>query len=113
MTHAIQTASPGHYRVKNVVKSELTKIMTLPSTAITLGVTVMAGLLVTGLVTNNALNHGYNGFDPTQEALTGLIVAASPVACSGRCSSQGNTRAGPSARRLPPLLDDPSCWPPR
>src|SRR6202034_4944770 len=45
------------------------------STAITLGLTVVAGLLVTGLVTNAALHHGYNGFDPTQEALTGLIVA--------------------------------------
>ncbi len=61
-----------------MVKSEIAKILTLPSTAITLGLTVVAGLLVTGLVTNAALHHGpgfYIGFDPTQEALTGLIVA--------------------------------------
>jgi ABC-2 type transport system permease protein len=75
MTQAVQTAPPGHYRVTHVVRSEVVKILTLPSTAITLGVTVVAGLLVTGLVTNAALHHGYNGFDPTQEALTGLIVA--------------------------------------
>ena len=78
MTHAIQTAPLGHYRLKNVVKSEVVKIVTLRSTAITLGLTVVAGLLVTGLVTNAALHHGpgfYSGFDPTQEALTGLIVA--------------------------------------
>jgi ABC-2 type transport system permease protein len=79
MTYTIPSVPPGHYRVKHVVKSEVVKIMTLRSTALTLGVTVVAGLLVTGLVTNAALNHGpgfYNGFDPTQEALTGLIVAA-------------------------------------
>jgi ABC-type transport system involved in multi-copper enzyme maturation permease subunit len=78
MTQAIQTAPRGHYRVKHVVKSEVLKIVTLPSTAITLGLTVVAGLLVTGLVSNSALHHGadwYNGFDPTQNVLTGLIVA--------------------------------------
>ena len=77
----VQAARPSsltRYRVKHVVKSEIVKIATLPSTAITLGLTVVFGLLVTGLVTNAALNHGpdyYNGFDPTQTALTGLIVA--------------------------------------
>jgi ABC-type transport system involved in multi-copper enzyme maturation permease subunit len=78
MTQAIQTAPLGHYRVRDVVKSEVAKIMTLPSTAITLGLTVVAALLVTGLVTNAALHHDpqwYNGFDPTQASLTGLIVA--------------------------------------
>ncbi len=55
MTAAIQTAPPGHYRVKQVAKSEVVKILTLRSTAITLGLTVVAGLLVTGLVTNAAL----------------------------------------------------------
>ncbi len=79
MTQAIQVAPLGHYRTKHVVRSEIVKILTLPSTAITLGLTVVAGLLVTGLVANAALHHGvlyYNGFDPTQTALTGLIVAA-------------------------------------
>jgi ABC-type transport system involved in multi-copper enzyme maturation permease subunit len=78
MSQAIQTAPLGHYRVTQVVKSEVAKIVTLRSTALTLAVTVVAGLLVTGLVTNAALHHGtgyYNGFDPTQTALIGLIVA--------------------------------------
>lgn len=78
MTQAVQAAPRGHYGVKHVVKSEVVKILTLPSTAITLGLTVVAGLLVTGLVSNAALHHGpgfYYGFDPTQRALTGLIVA--------------------------------------
>jgi ABC-2 type transport system permease protein len=75
----IQAVPPGHYRLKNVARSEFVKIMTLPSTAITLGVTVVVGLLVTGLVSHAATNHGpgfsYIGFDSTQLALTGLIVA--------------------------------------
>lgn len=78
MTQAIQTAPLGRYRVKHVINSELVKIATLPSTAITLGLTVVVGLLVTGLVTNASLHHFngyYNGFDPTQQSLTGLIVA--------------------------------------
>ncbi len=79
MTQAIQTAPLGRYRVKHVLSSELMKLVTLRSTAVTLGLTVVAGLLVTGLVTNSALHHTpdwYIGFDPTQQALTGLIVAA-------------------------------------
>ena len=79
MTQAIQTAPLGHYRVKHVVKSEVVKVLTLPSTALTLGLTVVFGLLVTGLVSNAALNHGeafYQGFDATQRSLIGLIVAA-------------------------------------
>ncbi|MDA8046968.1 MAG: ABC transporter permease subunit [Actinomycetota bacterium] len=78
MTQAIQTAPLGHYRMKNVVRSEVVKILTLRSTAVTLGITVAAALLVTGLVSNAALGHPaawYVGFDPTQTSLTGLIVA--------------------------------------
>ncbi len=69
------TVAPGHYRLKHVVKSEVVKMLTLPSTAITFGLTVVVGLLVTGLVTNHAASHGGFGFDPTQQSLTGLIVA--------------------------------------
>jgi ABC-2 type transport system permease protein len=68
----------GHYRAKHVVKSEVLKIATLRSNAIILGVTVVAGLLVTGLVANANLHHSpgfYVGFDPTQNSLIGLIVA--------------------------------------
>ncbi|HLH45937.1 MAG TPA: ABC transporter permease subunit [Acidimicrobiales bacterium] len=79
MAQAIRVTTPGHYRLKHVVRSETVKILTLRSTAITLGLTVVATLLVTGLVTNAALHQPpgyYRGFDPTAEALIGLIVAA-------------------------------------
>jgi ABC-2 type transport system permease protein len=78
VSEVASTSPTGHYRVAHVVKSEVVKIVTLPSTAITLGLTIVGGLLVTGLVTNADLHHSsgfYNGFDPTQNALTGLIVA--------------------------------------
>jgi ABC-2 type transport system permease protein len=78
MAQAIQTIPLGHYRLKNVVRSEVVKILTLRSTAITLGITVVAVLLVTGLVSNAALGHFpgfYVGFDPTQTSLTGMVVA--------------------------------------
>jgi hypothetical protein len=88
MTLAMQTTPPGHYRVKQVIRSEVVKILTLPSTAIILGVTVVAGLLVTGLVTNAALHRpagAYNGFDPTQLSLTGLVVAGLTGGVFGAC----------------------------
>jgi ABC-type transport system involved in multi-copper enzyme maturation permease subunit len=78
MAQAVETTPLGRYRFSHVIKSEVLKIFTLPSTAITVGLTVVAGLLVTGLVAHSSLHHAapwYNGFDPTQEALTGLIVA--------------------------------------
>ena len=78
MALAIQTAPLGRYRLKNVVRSEVVKILTLRSTAITVSITVVAALLVTGLVSNAALGHFagfYVGFDPTQTSLTGMIVA--------------------------------------
>jgi ABC-2 type transport system permease protein len=78
MTQVLQRGPAGHYRVRHVVRSEVVKMVTLRSAALTLGVTVVAGLLVTGLVTNSSLHHFrgfYVGFDPTQQSLTGLIVA--------------------------------------
>jgi ABC-2 type transport system permease protein len=80
MTDTLQAIPAGHYRVRHVARSELAKIVTLRSTAIILGLTFVAALLVTGLVTHGALHHGYGfGFDPTQESLTGMI----PVALAG------------------------------
>ena len=75
MSQVLELAPAGHYRVKDVVKSEVAKILTLPSTYIMLGVTVVAGLLVTGLVTHDAVYHADPGFDATQSALTGMVVA--------------------------------------
>jgi ABC-2 type transport system permease protein len=70
----------GHLRAKHIARSEFAKIVSLRSTAITLGLTVVACLLVTGLVTHGALHHQPSyyrfGFDATQDSLTGMITVA-------------------------------------
>ena len=101
-----------------MVKSEVFKILTLRSTAITLGLTVVAGLLVTGLVANAALHHNfpayYFGFDPTQNSLTGLIVAGLTGGVFGALLITGEYSSGTIRTTLsPPPPDGPSCWPPR
>jgi ABC-2 type transport system permease protein len=96
MVQFIQTMPLGHYRLKHVVRSEVVKILTLPSTAITLGLTVVAALLVTGLVTHTAMYHGGFGFgwDPTQEALTGMIPAGLTLGVFGALLITGEYSSG-------------------
>lgn len=72
-----QVLSAGRYRVTNVARSEIAKVLTLRSTAIIFGLTVVASLVVTGLVTHAALHHVPPfGYDPTQSSLTGMITVA-------------------------------------
>ncbi len=112
MTYAIQDVYPGHYRLKNVVKSETLKILTLRSNAIIVGVTVIAALLVTGLVANADSHHGpayYFGFDPTQNSLIGLIVAGLTGGVFGALLitseySSGTVRATMAATPRRPML---------
>jgi ABC-2 type transport system permease protein len=100
----------GHYRLRHAVKSEIIKVLTLPSTAITLGLTVVLGLLVTGLVTGNAPPvYGGIGFDSTQQALTGMIVAGLTGGVFGALLitaeySSGTIRATLSATPRRPVL---------
>ena len=77
-----------------------------------LGLTSVACLLVTGLVAHSALHHGagyYVGFDPTQESLTGMVVAAltggvfGALLITGEYSS-GTIRSTLSAAPRRPLL---------
>ncbi|HTW10029.1 MAG TPA: ABC transporter permease subunit [Acidimicrobiales bacterium] len=112
MAYAIQNAPGGHYRTKHVVKSEVLKMLTVRSTAITVGLTVVAGLLVTGLVANASLHPAsgsYLGFDPTQTSLIGLIVAGltggvfGALLITGEYSS-GTIRATIAATPKRPLL---------
>ena len=112
MSEALPAVRPGRYRVVDVAKSEIVKILTLRSTALTLGVTFVVGLLVTGLVTNASLNHGpgyYIGFDPTQESMTGMIFAALTAGVFGALLitgeySSGTIRATLAATPRRPLL---------
>jgi hypothetical protein len=44
---AIQPAPPGHYRARNVAKSEIVKLLTLRSTTVMLALAIVGSLLVT------------------------------------------------------------------
>ncbi len=111
-TETLLNTPPGHYRVKHVARSEIAKILTLRSTAITLGLTFVACLLVTGLVSHNALQRAsayYVGFDATQASLTGMITVAltggvfGALLITGEYSS-GTIRATLAAVPKRPLL---------
>jgi len=79
-TEGFPSVPAGHYRMSHVAKAEVSKILSLRSTAITLALTSVACLLVTGLVTNGALHqppeYYHFGFDPTQDSLSGMITVA-------------------------------------
>lgn len=78
MTAALHPAArQGRYRTRHVARFELAKILTLRSTAVTLGLSLVACLVVTGLVAHAQLHQQYGpGFDPTSTALSGMIPAA-------------------------------------
>lgn len=112
MSEILRTLPPGRYGLRHLAKSEIAKVVTLRSTAIAAALTAVGVLLVTGLVTNAALHHPpdyYLGFDPTDESLNGMIVAAltggvfGALLITGEYSS-GTIRATLAAAPRRPLL---------
>jgi ABC-2 type transport system permease protein len=102
----------GRYGLRNVVRSELTKIASLRSTIWTLLVTAVGTLAVTILATNSVSHHNhawYQGFDPTNQALTGLALGTLAIgvfgvlAVSGEYGT-GTIRSSLSAAPRRPLL---------
>jgi ABC-type transport system involved in multi-copper enzyme maturation permease subunit len=97
MTQTVRTTPDGHYRIRHVAKSEALKILTLRSSAIILGITVVAVLAGTALEAHADVHHvpsWYAGFDPTQESLTGLIVAALTGGVFGALAITGEYSSG-------------------
>jgi ABC-2 type transport system permease protein len=110
--HTVPAEPQGHYRATHVARAEVAKIVTLRSTAITLGLTVVAALAVTTLVTHSQVGHNppyYNGFDPTANALSGMLVVALTGGVFGALLitneySSGTMRSTLSATPRRPLL---------
>jgi len=74
-------ARPGPWRagLRQTLRAEWTKLVSLRSTQWTLLVTVVGALLVTFLSTHGALHHSrgwYRGFDPTNQSLAGLAIGS-------------------------------------
>ncbi len=96
-TEVLLDAPRSHYRPRDIARSELAKIVTLRSTAITVGLTFVACLLVTGLVTHAALHQRpafYQGFDATQESLIGMITVALAAGVFGALLITGEYSSG-------------------
>jgi ABC-2 type transport system permease protein len=86
LTSVAATAGPAsagtrHWRagLRQAMRGEWTKLVSLRSTRWTLLVTALGTLLVTFLSTRSALHHPrgwYQGFDPTNQSMAGLALAS-------------------------------------
>ena len=76
---------------------------------------MVAGLLVTGLVTKPPCTTArlLHGFDPTQNALTGLIVAGLTAGVFGALLITGEYSSGTIRTTLAATPSRPLLWPPR
>jgi len=98
MTIAVPTTT-RHWRsgLSHAMRSEWTKLVSLRSTKVTLLVTVAGTLLVTYLSSRSALHHSrqwYQGFDPTNQSLTGLAVGSLAIGVLGVLAMTGEYGAG-------------------
>ncbi|MFZ0668086.1 MAG: ABC transporter permease subunit [Acidimicrobiales bacterium] len=87
----------GHYQTMEVVRGEIVKILTLRSTIVTLIVTFVGGVGISILSTNSAGHHNqqwYQGFDPTNNSLAGLLVAVLTIGVFGALAVTGEYSSG-------------------
>jgi len=83
----------GRYGIRQVVRSELAKMASLRSTFWTLLVTTVGTVGVTILTTAN-VQHGFEDFDPTNSALTGLALATLAIGVFGVLAATGEYGTG-------------------
>jgi len=87
----------GRYGLRQVLRSELTKVATLRSTFWTLIVTAVGTVGVTILTTASQPHRGhafYQGFDPTNAALTGLALGTLAIGVFGVLAATGEYGTG-------------------
>jgi hypothetical protein len=98
VTYRNPLAIPAHrYGLRQVMRAELTKMRSLRSTLWTLLVTAVGTLAVTILSTQSMGHHGrgfYQGFDPTNQALTGLALGTLAIGVFGVLSVTGEYGTG-------------------
>jgi ABC-2 type transport system permease protein len=99
MTDLISLPAPGGggYGLKQVMRGELTKVASLRSTFWTLLVTVVGTLGVTILAVHGATHRSptwYQGFDPTNQSLTGLALATLAIGVLGALAATGEYGTG-------------------
>src|SRR3984957_9618884 len=90
---------PGPWRagLRQSLRAEWTKLVSLRSTRWPLLITVAGALLVTFLSTHSALHHSrdwYNGFDPTNQSLAGLAIGSLTLGVLGVLAMSGEHGTG-------------------
>jgi ABC-2 type transport system permease protein len=93
------TAKPVPWRagLRQTLRAEWTKLVSLRSTRWTLCITVVGALLVTFLSTHSALHHSrgwYQGFDPTNQSLAGLAIGSLTLGILGVLVMSGEYGSG-------------------
>ena len=98
MTNIAAMESPrSRYTMRHVVRAELTKLTSLRSTIWMLLVTFAGSVVVTILSTNSVTHHDpawYQGFDPTNQAMGGLVLAMLTVGILGALAATGEYGSG-------------------
>ena len=88
---------PWRAGLRQAMRAEWTKLVSLRSTRWTLLVTAVGTLLVTYLATRSSLHHPpgwYQGFDPTNQSLAGLAVASLAIGVLGVLAMSGEYGTG-------------------
>jgi ABC-2 type transport system permease protein len=88
---------PWRAGLRQAMRAEWTKLVSLRSTRWTLLVTAVGTFLVTYLATRSSLHHPpawYRGFDPTNQSLAGLAVASLAIGVLGVLAMSGEYGTG-------------------
>jgi ABC-2 type transport system permease protein len=85
------------YGLSHVLRAEFTKLRSLRSTLWMLLVALLGSMVVTVLASRSDIHHSpawYQGFDPTNQSLTGLAVALLSIGILGALSVTGEYGSG-------------------
>lgn len=88
----------GRYGLRHAVGGEMIKLFSLRSTKLTLLVTLVGALGITAVVTATAVipppGSGFLSFDPTNQALGGLLLGTLPIGVLGVMAATGEHATG-------------------
>jgi hypothetical protein len=96
-THTLPTGERQGYGIWHAVRAEVHKLSSLRSTTWTLLATMVGTLLVTVLATSSIHRHRgaiQQGFDPTNQSLTGLAIGALTIGLLGILMISGEYASG-------------------
>jgi len=98
-TRRVPAAQSHRWRagLRQTMRAEWTKLVSLRSTRWTLVITAVGTFLVTYLATHGALHHSkswYQGFDPTNQSLAGLAIGSLALGVLGILAISGEYGSG-------------------